>query len=463
MDVTRYHRLIDQLPQAPLIPPQDRERWLAAAVKVTTGDPAKMNWLIERLGGFGPTDVAALVIEERGSPGLNRTARDIVSEKLMRLAPTATSASAQRALRAQDTIRQMFVDLVPGMQPRPDVLEDLAIFRHAKHPWLVSRIHDVVELGGHVVTPIYKAPSAEVAARYREQGLPEEYAIQAHQAALVTEAAGYPVARRMIVALDFDAWALDPYVVDHDKDLDRAIISVGDKYWRDFVLRGRLPDAPAEKVVEKDRDRLPPQLLDALARYAPAKVIADESKAQLEQLREVALAHLRPLGRLDGQKIYSHDGVTLLSTAGQGWDVRAMSARLVALGGDLDVCKLQGDVDPAVLQKLMEQLRQQGMAALADGKVKALKEFAQQVVAAELPRKAASIDPELVAARLRQLNENPDCYRTEEIRLGVTRAQKGPAAEQLAALKDQAVLQVARAAAQLGCEPGKPQPQTRSP
>src|SRR5579859_7948481 len=65
---------IAALPQIKAIDPADAAAWIETALERHGSDPARLDWMVRRLGGLGPSDTAALQAEKAGNRTLTAEA-----------------------------------------------------------------------------------------------------------------------------------------------------------------------------------------------------------------------------------------------------------------------------------------------------------------------------------------------------------------------------------------------------
>lgn len=449
---THLSELVERLPQAGVIDSARRERWISKAIEVTKGDVATCEYLVSRLGGFTASDMSALMLDGKGEFQQSRTARDVVAEKLMVHLPTGTSADASREMRAKGTARDLFYGLIHGMTPISGASDAIARTAHPDFPWMLGSPVELANLGGKVVLAQMKVPRAEVAATYRDEGLPYEFTLQAHHHALLASVIGYPPARLVCAVMDVAAWEAQPYIIDRDPAIERELIAVGEQTWSAFVMKGVLP--PEHEVKIFDPAKVPPAVQSLLEDITRLTVIEKEAGEVAGDKRLLLLGEIRKLGHLNGQRLQDANGVVHVTAAGETWNTDRMAQLLTALGVDLEPLKTSPGIDEEAVVRKLQDAGRKAQDFLRDPMKDATKALNLIHEIADTmrnpPAKPAVLDPEKMAEALRDKNEDPARFRTEQLRVGLTRTRKGPAAELLTELRTQASAQVARIASLIG-------------
>ncbi|MFZ1643623.1 MAG: YqaJ viral recombinase family protein, partial [Candidatus Contendobacter sp.] len=265
------------LPQAAHLPPEARRQWLdhqferlrdEATAGTGRGGSLSLPRQIQRLSGFGASEIGVLVGERRGEYSPFATAREICAAKLLRALPAPPTGPMQRGLELEPHTRHLFLRQT-GARPLPDLRQAVVAHRPRDHGWLLATPDDLVTLNGKMLVVDYKAPAEPPTA------VSLEHACQLHQAALVAEDRGIRIEGLVLVALNLREWTVDTFLVERDPALDGEILAAGQHYWRDCVLQGELPPWPQR---------------DAASRALALVDLPAAAKAALEQ---VALGYVR--------------------------------------------------------------------------------------------------------------------------------------------------------------------------
>ncbi|NJN48419.1 MAG: hypothetical protein HC808_20350, partial [Candidatus Competibacteraceae bacterium] len=275
---------------------------------------------LERLRGFGASEIGTLVGEHRGLYNPFDTARELVARKLLLDLPEPGNAHLRRGVSLEPLIRAEFLQQ-SGAIRREDLTQQLAAHRPSQWPWMQATPDDVVEINGVLGVIDYKAPAEPIS----EVSL--SYHCQLHQIGLLAQDVGLPLAFRAVVAWNMASWSPDVLPCPHDPALEQEIIAAGSHYWTHHVLTGELPPWPttprlnlslAEVTVEAKQE------IEALAnRFLRLEMLAKEAKTLKDEARErlFAQCHTHQLG----QDVAS--GAVKL-TPQSSWDKDAVEARL---------------------------------------------------------------------------------------------------------------------------------------
>src|SRR5579859_2679826 len=161
---------IAALPQIKAIDPADAAAWIETALERHGSDPARLDWMVRRLGGLGPSDTAALQAEKAGRD-VGRGIHEIVSEKLLKRFPAAASDDVVRLERAKPTLQAQLRSVLPTAVQQPAMHRLFEAGGAPKHPWLVGAPGDILAVKKAIVLVDYRAPSQKTVDEYRESGL----------------------------------------------------------------------------------------------------------------------------------------------------------------------------------------------------------------------------------------------------------------------------------------------------
>jgi len=284
------------LPQIAHLPLEARNQWLNHQIdrlqQESTGSSEHGSSLsltrhIQRLSGFGASEIGVLVGERRGEYSPFTTAREICAAKLLRALPAPPTGPMQRGLALEPHARRLFLHQ-SSARPLADLRQAVVTHRSHRHPWLLATPDDLITLNGKTLVVDYKSPADPPTA------VSLEHACQLHQAALIAEDQGLRIDGLVLVALNLREWTVNSFLVDRDPQLDAEILAAGHHYWRDYVLHGELPpwpqrdaagralalaDLPAAAKTTLEQGALEYMRLDLLAKQA--KALATRARDQL--------------------------------------------------------------------------------------------------------------------------------------------------------------------------------------
>ena len=198
MQAIHTEQRLRALPQAKHIESRWND-WLQALRQHSGRSGLSLERQIERLRGFGGSEIGTLVSERRGEYDPFATAREICQQKLL-LATAEVSdpyelGSLQRGTDLEPVIRAYFHRMT-GAEVLSDALHTLQQHRHQRHEWMLYTPDDLVQLHGFTLLIDYKAPFEVPTA------VPFRHGCQLHQGRLLAEDAGLRIDNMMIVAWD---------------------------------------------------------------------------------------------------------------------------------------------------------------------------------------------------------------------------------------------------------------------
>jgi len=249
--VFRDHlKAISQLPQANVLLPENVSRWLADTMRI---DPERVEWHIQRAGGFGGSE-AGLLLEwaTRNDPnpivgtGWGTPAR-LVRQKLLMLAPDVPGLDARRGIALEPVIAQIFEDTLARAgkiwKRREDLKHIVESSGHPAMPWMRASLDGLYEIDGKLWIVDFKAPSETSLEKHREK-LSLGYISQLNHDAMVARGLGVEVDNLALVMFDYRRFGEKPIIifeVQPDLELQRRIAEGGRSLWHEYVLAGRIP------------------------------------------------------------------------------------------------------------------------------------------------------------------------------------------------------------------------------
>lgn len=345
----RLAAMLEALPHAAQIR-QRHESWLDALLDADhAGSGLSPERQVQRLAGFGGSEIGVLVTEQRGDYNPFDTAREICQRKLLLSPPAAVDdpyepGAKQRGTDLEPLIRQYFHALT-GARTLTAERVALQAHHHRDHPWMLYTPDDLVRLHGLNLLVDYKAPfqpPAEVALHH---------GCQLHQGALLAEDAGIGIDRLLLVAWDLQHWKPLLFMVERDPQLDAEIRKAGDHYWR-FVLDGECPpwpqrDTPQPLALTELPEAQRRQIEQAALDYVRLDILAKEAKTMAEQAR----TRLEKLSGCLAEEV-STGPVKLKPT--RDWNPQAIEARLP------DAARAALEIPKWDAEQLAEMVRQLG-------------------------------------------------------------------------------------------------------
>jgi len=285
MDLRTKNKLlkkIDALPQAEHIPEERREKWIDIMM---ARDPARIEWHIERLRGFGASEIGTLVLNREGKNGKFGSARHIMLQKLMIIPADPESHAMVMGTLGEQIVRTQFLDFSEG-QSRVDLTHKFKGYVHSRYPWMRSTPDDLIEIDSAVYMVDYKLPTEAVQDDYREEeGIDFEYACQLTQGSIIGHDLGIELESSLLVNLDTKAsqnYYINIRQLDFNDDLQKKIVEAGNHFFK-MMLNGQLPEVIRKAPVDLSEDGQLKSMLDALTREM---VLAKEAESRVSSVRD---------------------------------------------------------------------------------------------------------------------------------------------------------------------------------
>jgi len=296
----RHLDAISRLPQATVLLPENVSRWLADTLRI---DPERVEWHIQRAGGFGGSE-AGLLLEwaTRNDPrpivgtGWGTPTR-LVRQKLLMLAPDAPGVDARRGIALEPIIAQMFEETLARegrvWARRDDLKQIVESGGHPAMPWMRASLDGLYEIDGKLWIIDFKAPSETSLEKHREK-LSLGYVAQLNHYAMVARGFGVEVDGLALAMFDYRRFGEEPlaiFDVRPDLDLQRRIAEGGRSLWHEHVLTGRVP-----AVNEAVTDVVPEGLVELLEELRRTKRGVAEFMRRKDVLSDEILARMSAAG-----------------------------------------------------------------------------------------------------------------------------------------------------------------------
>lgn len=368
--IRRLSALIDQLPQRSVIEDKDAERWVNRCIEMAItrmelehgeGNASVADvhnhvlWHVRRASAIGGSEIGTVVKHFRGERGGFTNARNLVLEKLLKMAPQPGDEAMNRGVRAEPWIQRMYLEET-GAVSDEEALDVLKGFRWDKAPQLVGTPDDLVIYQDNTRKIIdYKCPSADVNADYERKGeVSFDYVCQVHQYGVFSKCAGIKFSGMEVICFDPRSFKLVPYVIEPDKALVAEMFSSSATLWDDFVMKGVLPEVPGPAALETDNEELRAQMEDLTMQASVLKVLKDE----VEERQKEVLSRVKHIGQ------EAHDlseGKIDLGFASfkreRSWDEERLTNMAEAVGLDAqDYMVSNGKFDPKEGEALLREI-----------------------------------------------------------------------------------------------------------
>jgi hypothetical protein len=230
---------LQELPQYPYINTVDAEVWVDSVI---AREPDRAWWHFDRLSGIGGSEIGVFLGNEEGMFHPFTSARQITEAKLLRRPLEAANGDMARGTALESVVQGMYRARVAARNgsPRQDLMDKMKGYRDPDHPWLVGNPDDIVEENGKIYIVDYKVPMPDQIAHYDHDGVPFYYAAQVHHYRLIAEKCGIHIDGLRLCSLDLKGWDVDERPVPYSEQTSEDILAIGDKYWNDYVMVGRL-------------------------------------------------------------------------------------------------------------------------------------------------------------------------------------------------------------------------------
>lgn len=293
---------IRALPQARYIPHNRAVQWVDI---VEREEPERLLWHVDRLKGFGGSDIGSLVAARRAADTGEhihtfKSDRDIVRDKLLLNYPQKPVGPMLWGTLLEDDIEQLAMHRFGAQVDREAIAAIESLPQDRAHPWVRRNLDSIWKIGNARILVDYKAPGD--IAHFFSQGAPLEYRCQLHQYAYEGKRAG----------VKFDAYALCvldtarriPRLIDvrHDDAILSELLDAGDMYWEEYVLAGRVPAAPDfidEAVILESS----PELDRMVAEYGAWKALQSFAEDRAKNRSEQIKSYLKSRGFSENHKV----------------------------------------------------------------------------------------------------------------------------------------------------------------
>jgi len=281
--------IIERLPQRDLIPVARREYWISAILRAY---PREAIWHAERLGGFGGSQIGALVMNANGKRATFSSARKIVRQSLMFELPDEPNEHMQRGKDTEGWNKAWFHQ---KFRCRTDAkaFEILSKGRGSR-PWMRyspddTLVFDQGQFKGELALIDYKSPS-EVSDEANDEGISFDYLCQLTQGAIIGSENGLKFSRYFLSQLDWKGWNLVVHHAPVDAALMKEVERAGDHFWNEFVMKGEVPPYVARLAVDEEvqlslMDQAE-KIAEKVALFKELERRADEEKEELKKVMD---------------------------------------------------------------------------------------------------------------------------------------------------------------------------------
>lgn len=311
----RLTRLIDLLPQRPVIEEHHVVRWLDRTLRMSIervelergeGNATVADvhthalWHVRRASAIGGSEIGTIVKHFRGDRGNFTSAKNLAMEKLLIMAPQRSTPEMARGNRAEPWLQRMYHEQ-HGVRSDEAMLDLMKGYRWSRLPQLVGTPDDIVILGdGRRRLVDYKCPSADVNAEYEKNGVSFDYVCQVHHYGILSQSSGGRFDEMEVAVFDPRYFVIHQYEVERDTALIQEIMKVGQVFWDEFVMKGLIPDDLSPDALEIQEG----EMYDLGVQAVILKVMGDEIEIRRKELLERVSAmgsewHELATGKLD--------------------------------------------------------------------------------------------------------------------------------------------------------------------
>lgn len=311
----RLSRLIDTLPQRPVIQDHHAARWLERTVTMsiervelehgegnaTVGEVHKHAlWHVRRASAIGGSEMGTIVKHFRGDRGNFTSAKNLAMEKLLIMAPQRSTPEMARGNRAEPWLQRMYHEQ-HGVRSDEAMLDLMKGYRWSRLPQLVGTPDDIVILpDGRRRLVDYKCPSADVNAEYEKKGVSFDYVCQVHHYGILSQSSGGKFDEMEVAVFDPRYFVIHQYKVERDPELIQEIMRAGRVFWDEFVMNGLIPEDLSPDLLEIQEG----EMYDLGVQAVILKVMGDELEVRRKELLDRISAmgsewHELATGKLD--------------------------------------------------------------------------------------------------------------------------------------------------------------------
>lgn len=300
-DIALAREIIDKLPQRKAIKNSDIDYWIKGICEI---EPERLVWHARRLGSFGGSDIGCLVAdfynrERFESIFTHQKPRDIIAAKLLKIVPSTPKEEAPWLFRGnyfEKSILDLYVDQLKeqGNQVEIDTKFHSLFDKQPipSLPWLQGNIDLSLIINGKRQLTDIKAPSESSLNQSLLYGYPFDYLVQLNAYNLYAKekmklrGVDYPVDSMALALMNFAEMKVHTLPVEISPDLTNDIISIGNSFWNNYVMKGRLPESSFDMESIKTPDHLPSHLIELSQELSAIKLLSTTVTNRKDELTE---------------------------------------------------------------------------------------------------------------------------------------------------------------------------------
>lgn len=242
-------KALAELPQRAAIDDTHAYAWID---QVLNQEPQRAMWHVDRLFGIGGSEIGVLLGNDNGEFHPFSDARQITRQKLLLDGLTPPNGDLKRGSMMEDMAENLYFEQIAKRGAKSILTDDLkeiiSNYKNEEHPWLVGNPDGIIqEKNGDVWIVDYKVPMPSQIDHIQSIGVPFYYEAQLHHYKLILDdlkELGLEVKGLKLCPLNLKTFEVEEYDVPVRPELSAQILEVGDKYWNNYVLKGR----PAPQV-----------------------------------------------------------------------------------------------------------------------------------------------------------------------------------------------------------------------
>jgi hypothetical protein len=300
-DVIETRKIIDKLPQRRMIKDADIENWIEGILAV---EPERLIWHAKRCGSFGGSDIGTLVAdfynkERFESIFTHQKPRDIIAAKLLKAVPSVPKEEAPWLFRGnyfEDSILNLYVNQLREQGATVEIdTEFHNLFDREplpSIPWLQGNIDLSLIINGKRQLTDIKAPSEASLKQSLNYGYPFDYLVQLNAYKLYAKekmkikGVDLPVDSMALALMNFSQMKVHTLPVEMSPELTDDIITIGNNYWNNYVMQGKLPVSDFDMDSIKLPSHLPESVIKASQELAAVKLLSTKIISYKEELSE---------------------------------------------------------------------------------------------------------------------------------------------------------------------------------
>jgi len=237
-------KALAELPQRAAIDDTHAYAWID---QVLNQEPQRAMWHVDRLFGIGGSEIGVLLGNDNGEFHPFSDARQITRQKLLLDGLTPPNGDLKRGSMMEDMAENLYFEQIAKRGAKSILTDDLkeiiSNYKNEEHPWLVGNPDGIIqEKNGDVWIVDYKVPMPSQIDHIQSVGVPFYYEAQLHHYKLIMDdlkELGLEVKGLKLCPLNLKTFEVEEYDVPVRPELSAQILEVGDKYWNNYVLKGR--------------------------------------------------------------------------------------------------------------------------------------------------------------------------------------------------------------------------------